>query len=118
MATKCQCNCELCTVRMSKSVSSGGGCALDSQSCVTLENILSSFGAPVSEEQAWALCYVCIQCYLGINYEDRCKVLLVTSLKHVVIHKDGYVHSTTFIPASRGKYTNKIKIYNLYLLLC
>ena len=108
------------TVRMSKRTSSGSGCVLDPIGCVTLDNVLASFGAPVSEEQAWALCYVCIQCYLGIDYGERSKVLLVTSLKHVIVHKDGYVHSSTFIPhvqstSSRGKLLLTI-IINYFLL--
>ncbi|CAL4084507.1 unnamed protein product, partial [Meganyctiphanes norvegica] len=73
-------------------------CALDHRGCVPLKKILIGFGAPISEEQAWALCYTCIQCYQDISVEDRSKCVLVTDLNHIVLNKDGFVHSTTYLP--------------------
>lgn len=59
------------------------------------------FGAPVSEERAWAICYSTVKCYLDLDSQDRANSALVTSLQHIVLHKDGYVHPDTFIvPAS------------------
>ncbi|XP_069995674.1 protein spire isoform X4 [Penaeus vannamei] len=80
------------------------GCALDPRGCINLESILSAFNAPISEEQAWALCYTFVQCYFDLRDEDKSKVVLSTSLKHVILHKDGYVHQDTFIPMdSQGR---------------
>ncbi|XP_042893935.1 protein spire-like isoform X2 [Penaeus japonicus] len=80
------------------------GCALDPRGCINLESILSAFSAPISEEQAWALCYTFVQCYFDLRDEDKSKVVLSTSLKHVILHKDGYVHQDTFIPTdSQGR---------------
>ncbi|XP_069949748.1 protein spire homolog 1 isoform X3 [Cherax quadricarinatus] len=74
------------------------GCALDPRGCISLECILLAFSAPISEEQAWALCYTTIQCFFAIRDEDKSKATLSTSLKHVILHKDGYVHEDTFMP--------------------
>lgn len=90
--------------RMSQRASTG--CALDPRGCINLESILSAFSAPISEEQAWALCYTFVQCYFDLRDEDKSKVVLSTSLKHVILHKDGYVHQDTFIPTdSQGRPT-------------
>lgn len=88
--------------RMSQRASTG--CALDPRGCINLESILSAFNAPISEEQAWARCYTFVQCYFDLRDEDKSKVVLSTSLKHVILHKDGYVHQDTFIPMdSQGR---------------
>uniref|UniRef100_A0A2P2I985 Protein spire-like n=1 Tax=Hirondellea gigas TaxID=1518452 RepID=A0A2P2I985_9CRUS len=70
---------------------------LDHRGCVQLEKILVRFGAPVSEERAWALCYSSVQCYLQLDSHDKANSALVSSLSHVVLHKDGYVHRDTFM---------------------
>ena len=69
---------------------------LDHRGCVELEKILVRFGAPVSEERSWALCYSSVKCYLELDSHDRANSALVTSLNHIVLHKDGYVHPDTF----------------------
>lgn len=76
------------------------GCVLDASGCLDLESILTAFGAPISEEQAWALCYTTIQCFLDLKDEDKSKVSLSPSLTHVILHKDGYVHEETLLPTS------------------
>ncbi|XP_071539533.1 protein spire homolog 1 isoform X2 [Panulirus ornatus] len=78
---------------------SSTGCALDPRGCINLECILSAFGAPISEEQAWALCYTSVQCFFSLRDDDKSKVTLSTSLKHVILHKDGFVHEETFMPS-------------------
>ncbi|XP_069175377.1 protein spire homolog 1 isoform X2 [Procambarus clarkii] len=80
------------------------GCALDPRGCINLECILLAFSAPISEEQAWALCYTSIQCFFGLRDETKSKAALSTSLKHVILHKDGFVHEDTFMPSgSQGR---------------
>lgn len=70
---------------------------LDHRGRVDLEKILVRFGAPVSEERAWALCYSSVQCYFSLDSHDKANSALVTSLQHIVLHKDGYVHPDTFL---------------------
>lgn len=73
-------------------------CILDHRGCVDLEKMLTRFGAPVSEERAWALCYATVQCYMQLDNHDKSRSALVSNLNHIVIHKDGYVHRDTFLP--------------------
>uniref|UniRef100_A0A0P4WU08 KIND domain-containing protein n=1 Tax=Scylla olivacea TaxID=85551 RepID=A0A0P4WU08_SCYOL len=82
------------------------GCVLDARGCIDLESILTGFGAPISEEQAWALCYTTVQCFFDIKDGDKPKVSLSPSLSHVILHKDGYVHQETLLPTgTQGKAT-------------
>ena len=91
-----------CGARMSERTSKG--CALDRCGCLDLESILTAFGAPISEEQAWALCYTTVQCFFDIKDENKSKVSLSTDLTHVILHKDGYVHEETLLPTgTQGK---------------
>lgn len=70
-------------------------CILDDKGCVSLMDILISFNAPISEEHAWALCYQCAKCFKNALQSDREKCKVVTDLDHVLIHRDGQVHSST-----------------------
>lgn len=70
-------------------------CILDSDSCVSLKNILLSFNAPINEEYAWALCYQCAKCFQEAFENDREKCCVVSEPEHVLLHKDGYVHANT-----------------------
>ncbi|MPC80418.1 hypothetical protein E2C01_074997 [Portunus trituberculatus] len=80
------------------------GCVLDARGCIDLESILTGFGAPISEEQAWALCYTTVQCFFDIKDREKPKVSLSPSLSHVILHKDGYVHQETLLPTeTQGK---------------
>lgn len=90
---------------MSKCASEG--CALDPRGCVSLDKILRSFGAPISEEQAWALCYAFAECYVKLCGGRHRKLILVSNLSHVILHKDGYIDDQTFLPsADKGKKFN------------
>ncbi|XP_063850989.1 protein spire homolog 1-like isoform X3 [Scylla paramamosain] len=97
------------------------GCVLDARGCIDLESILTGFGAPISEEQAWALCYTTVQCFFDIKDGDKPKVSLSPSLSHVILHKDGYVHQETLLPtgtqgrsrvraASEGKLVSELGV--------
>ena len=49
-------------VRMEGGRHSWRGCSLDDNKCLTLQQILRSFTAPISEEHAWAVIYQ-VLCY-------------------------------------------------------
>ncbi|KAK7579683.1 hypothetical protein V9T40_000312 [Parthenolecanium corni] len=72
-------------------------CKLDDEECVSLNNILVSFNAPISEEHSWALCYQCAKCFKSAFTTNREKCRLVKSLEQVVLHKDGYVHERSIV---------------------
>ncbi|XP_066937486.1 protein spire homolog 1 isoform X6 [Macrobrachium rosenbergii] len=83
------------------STRSSTGCVLDSKGRISLENILAGFNSPISEEQAWALCYTLIHCYNGLRAEEKAKVIPPTELSSVILHKDGYIKEETFLPLGR-----------------
>ena len=70
-------------------------CSVDSNGCVALKDILISFDGPITEQQAWALCHQCAKCFKNAFEIDRERCLDVSKLEHVLIHRDGQVHSNT-----------------------
>ena len=70
---------------------------LDYRGCVDLEKMLVRFGAPVSEERAWALCYSAVKCYLELDSHAKGHSAVVSHLSHLILHKDGIVHQDSFI---------------------
>ncbi|XP_067007598.2 protein spire [Anabrus simplex] len=72
-------------------------CSLDINGCVTLQDILISFNAPINEQHAWALCYQCAKCFKNAMQSDRERCCIVSELEHVLIHKDGHVHTNTIL---------------------
>ena len=76
--------------------------SLNSNSCVSLEQITESFSGPVKEEHAWAVIYECCKCLQKLygfpdDQEAGRKVYLVTGLEQVFIHRDGRVHESSFL---------------------
>lgn len=71
-------------------------CRLDENLCLSLSAILESFNAPISEEQAWALCYQTAKAYKNVsrNLEE---LRVVSQLSQVLIHRDGHVHPHTVL---------------------
>lgn len=65
------------------------------ESCISLKTILSSFNAPLSEEQAWALIYQSVKLYKdvfqrqGTTYSNAD---VPDNLEDVSVHNDGTVH--------------------------
>jgi hypothetical protein len=82
-------------------VSAGGAdqpsLSLDASGCVSLQDILLAFNAPISEEHAWALCFECVKCFQNALHEHG-KCLVVVEPEHIVLHKDGQVHLRTVLP--------------------
>ncbi len=80
------------------------GSKLDASGCLTLRQILGSFSAPITEEHAWAIIFEAVKTLhtcLG-NHSLVAKLLLVTDLNHILLHKEGYVSEGTFM--SSGKH--------------
>uniref|UniRef100_A0A1W7R9I6 Protein spire homolog 1 n=1 Tax=Hadrurus spadix TaxID=141984 RepID=A0A1W7R9I6_9SCOR len=76
-------------------------CALDEKGCVKLSSILEAFNAPISEEQAWAVCYQTSKCILKEwELEKKCYCIMDTS--DIRIHKDGSVHPSTIREINSG----------------
>jgi len=72
---------------------------LDENGCLVLASIVEAFNTPISEEHAWALSYQVAKCGQAIlgNEAQRGACLLVTNMHHLVLHRDGHVHQSTFL---------------------
>ena len=81
-------------------------CSLDGDGCVCLSDILTSFNAPLSEEQAWALCFECARCFERAVLTDRDACYLVEKVEHVFLHKDGLVHNKTILGSGNNLNSN------------
>lgn len=80
----------------------------DKDNCLSLSDILRSFNAPLSEEQAWSLIYQSVQMYrnfIRIEFVDKHtkkdatqksshRIKVPKSTKSLNLHKDGSVHIT------------------------
>ncbi|CRL00679.1 CLUMA_CG013939, isoform A [Clunio marinus] len=77
----------------------------DKDNCLSLNDILHSFNAPLSEEQAWSLIYQSVQLYrnfIRIEFIDKYtkdatqksshRIKVPKSTKNLSVHKDGSVH--------------------------
>ncbi|XP_065331979.1 protein spire isoform X3 [Cloeon dipterum] len=76
--------------------------SLDASGCVSLQDILLAFNAPISEEHAWALCFECVKCFQNALHEHG-KCLIVSDPQHIVLHKDGQVHVRTVLPGDKAQ---------------
>ena len=75
------------------------GTVLDTNGCLTLKQVVSSFSAPITEEHAWAVVYEMVKTLdvcLG-NPSIFSRLFLATSLDHVLLHQDGHVHEKTYL---------------------
>jgi spire-like protein len=93
-------------------------CTLDSNGCVTLQDILISFNAPITEQHAWALCYQCAKCFKNAMEIDRGRCYIVSKLDHVFIHKDGQVHSNTIFVEGGSSDIGKYVIIVIHIICC
>lgn len=80
----------------------------DKDNCLSLDDILRSFNAPLSEEQAWSLIYQTVLLYrnfIRIEFIDKNtkkdtvgskksshRIKIPKSPKNLNVHKDGSVH--------------------------
>jgi spire-like protein len=77
----------------------------DKENCLSLDDILRSFNAPLSEEQAWALIYQSVLFYRNFihlefidkntrkdSHKTSHRIKVPKSPKNLNVHKDGTVH--------------------------
>lgn len=79
----------------------------DKKNCMTVEDILKAFNAPLSEDHAWALIYQFVNMYknfIHIEFIDKNtktkkdkrsishRIKVPKAMEHLSIHKDGSVH--------------------------
>lgn len=90
-----------------ESVAAGADCALDSADCISLQRILQAFNSTISEEHAWALFYQAARCFQRCLAEgSTCYV--VSEPRHVILHKDGSVHTSTLLHPGGSYYSHFI----------
>lgn len=78
---------------------------LDSRNCLTLEQILQAFMAPISEQHAWAVVHQATKCLASVLEQadmDAAKFMVMKS-RDIIIHKDGFVHKDTFLSPRLGR---------------
>lgn len=61
-------------------------CKLDLHGCLNLQDILLMFDSPISQERAWALCYLIVK---GLSCLTENKFYEISELWQIVLHKDG-----------------------------
>ncbi|KAM7353726.1 spire type actin nucleation factor isoform 2-T2 [Cochliomyia hominivorax] len=80
--------------------------------CVSVKNILESFKAPLSEEQAWALIYQSISLYRRIAAAGKRHIFneleIPDTVDNLSLHRDGTIHCS-WSEAERKKKEQKIK---------
>lgn len=73
-------------------------CELDSSDCLSLYDILHSFNQPISEEQAWAVCYQAAKCFYK-QWSEQAQVpksiYCTSDTAQLLIHREGEI----FCPA-------------------
>ncbi|XP_067140574.1 protein spire homolog 1-like isoform X2 [Centruroides vittatus] len=67
---------------------------LDRDGCISLSAILGSFNAPISEEQAWAVCFQTSRCLKKI-WEEKVPCFCLTNTAQIFIQRDGQVSRKT-----------------------
>ena len=84
------------------SSSSWKGAELDASGCLTLERIISSFSAPITEEHAWAVIYESLKCLDNV-ITAQIRSYDAVDPAHLLVHAEGFVHPATFQKDSRRK---------------
>ena len=72
-------------------------CQLSQEGYLSLAKITNGFNAPISEEQAWAVVFECLKCLKSVMESKPSRVFIVTSTRHILLHREGRVHESTFL---------------------
>ena len=72
-------------------------CQLSQEGYLSLAKITNGFNAPISEEQAWAVVFECLKCLKSVMESKPSRVFIVTSTQHILLHREGRVHESTFL---------------------
>ena len=90
-----------------------GPCKFNVDGCLTLEEITSSFSAPITEEHAWAVVFECVKCLHGmLESKPLCSgsrrvFQIVSNTRQIFIHREGRVHESTFLLPENGGDVNE-----------
>lgn len=79
-------------------------CKLNTNGRLNLKDILLSFNGPVSQEQAWALCY---QTAKSLSRLPDNKFYELSDLSEIVLHKDGDVWLGDLIESGKPHVSEK-----------
>jgi len=68
-------------------------CKLDSHGCLSLEQVVQSFHAPIKQEHGWAIIHQGMLSLLGVVGKP---CFLVRGMEDILITKEGLLHNNTF----------------------
>ncbi|XP_013168307.1 PREDICTED: protein spire [Papilio xuthus] len=99
----------------------GADVSLDAYDCLNLQQILQAFNSTIGEEYAWALFYQAAKCFQKC-LADGSTCYLATEPRHLLLHKDGFVHPNTLThpgdDSSREEVTSEQQmVVNLALVI-
>ncbi|XP_051157327.1 protein spire isoform X3 [Leptopilina boulardi] len=89
-------------------------CKLDSNNCLNLKDILLSFNGPISQEQAWALCYQATKTFLNLSQNE---FRTISDPSHILLHKDGSVQMDFDKDSSSSHVSEKDLVFSLGLVI-
>ncbi|XP_076753537.1 spire type actin nucleation factor isoform X2 [Xylocopa sonorina] len=89
-------------------------CKLDANGRLNLKDILLSFNGPVSQEQAWALCY---QTAKSLSHFPENGLHELSDLSQIVLHKDGDVWLGELIDSEKPCVSEKKAMFSLGMMI-
>ncbi|XP_076223981.1 spire type actin nucleation factor isoform X3 [Nomia melanderi] len=89
-------------------------CKLDANDRLNLKDILSSFNGPVSQEQAWALCY---QTAKSLSRLPDKNFYEITELSQLVLHKDGDVWLGDLIESKQPPVSEQKAMFSVGMMI-
>ncbi|XP_015432782.1 PREDICTED: protein spire [Dufourea novaeangliae] len=89
-------------------------CKLDASGRLNLRDILVSFNGPVSQEQAWALCY---QTAKSLSRMPGNSFYEISELSQIVLHKDGDVWLGDLIESKQPPVSEQKAIFSLGMMI-
>nr|XP_034191037.1 protein spire isoform X1 [Osmia lignaria]XP_034191038.1 protein spire isoform X1 [Osmia lignaria]XP_034191039.1 protein spire isoform X1 [Osmia lignaria]XP_034191040.1 protein spire isoform X1 [Osmia lignaria]XP_034191042.1 protein spire isoform X1 [Osmia lignaria]XP_034191043.1 protein spire isoform X1 [Osmia lignaria]XP_034191044.1 protein spire isoform X1 [Osmia lignaria]XP_034191045.1 protein spire isoform X1 [Osmia lignaria]XP_034191046.1 protein spire isoform X1 [Osmia lignaria] len=89
-------------------------CRLDANGRLNLKDILISFNGPVSQEQAWALCYQTAKSFSRLPDNNFYELL---ELSQIVLHKDGDVWLGNLIESRQPRVTEQKAMFSLGMMI-
>ncbi|XP_050587591.1 protein spire isoform X3 [Bombus affinis] len=89
-------------------------CKLDANGRLNLKDILLSFNGPISQEQAWALCY---QTAKSLSRLSENNFYELSELSQIVLHKDGDVWLGDLIESEKPRVSEKKAMFSLGMMI-
>ena len=71
-------------------------CRLNSKQCLSLQQILASFSAPISEAWAFAIAYEGSKALTNAAKALNGQAMMVQNARDLFVHKEGFVHQSSF----------------------